>query len=363
MRASVINQFAGTNTAASTIRGLLANTRYDRLRLLLAFCRGGGVGLLAGDLQAFIERGGSLESVVGLDLNGTSPDALEALCTYGDCFVFGVRGDRTFHPKVAIFDGSQPGTRSVGVLMGSSNWTAGGLDSNFESSVLLEAAVGRSRHEDAFVDEVDDLWTTYRTPVAPMVADHLQRVTSSSVHAIASRLAREGIRPPDSRSGAISDDLFPPIIAPRAGGVRARRRSATGRSSTPIRGGLPRTLLLDVPGPETGLGREIQLPLDILQEFFDVVRGDTYYMDFHHADGTREVNRPLAMYGNSTFRISSSAFQAVPTSKRPMVVRLDREARNVFRVETFHRGTPGYRRHEPLLDRGGSRSKRWGLVD
>ena len=278
--------------------------------------------------------------------------------------MFGTRGDRTFHPKVAIFDGKDSGDQRFGVLIGSSNWTAGGLDSNFESSVMLEAARGTSDHEETFVDELEELWATYRTPVPPMVGDHLQRVTPSMVHAIGSRMARDASPAPDARRGTVSDGLFPPITAPRAGHVRARRRTATGRSSTPVRTGLPRTLLLDVPGPETGQGREIQLPLDVLQDFFDVVRGDTYYMDFRHADGAEEINRPLAMYGNSTFRISSQTFQAVPSSERPMIVRLDREGNgSVFRVQIFPTGTPAYRRHERLLDRGGIGSKRWGIVD
>lgn len=82
MRAAVVNQFAGRNTAITTLKALLADVRYERLRLLVAFCRGSGVGLLADDLQAFVDRGGSVETIVGLDLNGTSPDALEALCTW-----------------------------------------------------------------------------------------------------------------------------------------------------------------------------------------------------------------------------------------------------------------------------------------
>jgi hypothetical protein len=47
-----------------------------------------------------------------------------------------------------------------------------------------------------------------------------------------------------------------------------------------------------------------------------------------------------------------------------MIVRLDREGNgSVFRVQIFPTGTPAYRRHERLLDRGGIGSKRWGIVD
>src|SRR5205085_1115681 len=112
------------------------------------------------------------------------------------------------------------------------------------------------------------------------------------------------------------------------------RRSRSQRAQTARTTGaqLPTTLYLHVTGPETGQGREIQVPLDTLSEFFGVARDDVYYMTFRHADGSEEANRPLAFYDNSTFRISSSKFRDVSEAERPMIVRLDRVGADTFHV-------------------------------
>ena len=87
----------------------LRSGRYSSLRVLVAFAKGTGVSLISPALQAFIEAGGAVEIIVGLDMDGTSPDALESLVGLGaTVFVFGVQGDRTFHPKVMIFDTDPP---------------------------------------------------------------------------------------------------------------------------------------------------------------------------------------------------------------------------------------------------------------
>lgn len=127
---------------------------------------------------------------------------------------------------------------------------------------------------------------------------------------------------------------------------------------------LPKTLYLEVNGPETGQGREIQVPLDTLSDYFGIDREDTLYMTFRHADGTVEENRPLAVYDvNTTFRISSGKFQEVSRSQRPMIVKLDRaEEEDTFDVTIIRRSTRPFSQAQQHLDRGGGNSKRWGMV-
>ena len=52
--------------------------------------------------------------------------------------MFGVAGDRTFHPKVAMLTRGASPSADYTVLVGSQNWTPGGLDSNFEVGVRLD---------------------------------------------------------------------------------------------------------------------------------------------------------------------------------------------------------------------------------
>jgi HKD family nuclease len=174
MEVTLLHQRLGKGGMDERIVRHLGSGKYSSLRVLMAFAKGTGVGLLGVALGDFIQAGGAVEIIVGLDMDGTSPDALESLVGLGaDVFVFGVKGDRTFHPKVMIFD-TDPADEFV-VIVGSNNWTPGGLDSNFE--VALEIAARRSASTAAgeLGTEVEKLWRTYRRPYCRVAGGNLTR--------------------------------------------------------------------------------------------------------------------------------------------------------------------------------------------
>jgi hypothetical protein len=361
VRVAVLNQFAGRNTTADEIEQLLLEPGLQRLRVLMAFCRGPGVGLLSPALAGFLEGGGSAEVIVGLDMNGTSPEALEALIDMGvHVRLFGVKGDRTFHPKVCIFDDGRGQRYSI--IVGSANWTPGGLDSNFEAGVRIDLRTA-SAADRAAAQEFESLWSTYRRPVAPMGPRHLETATRRLVRRLAERLPEERQAAPDERTTRTVDEIFGALEAPRRPIYRPRRsRSQRAQTARMASAQLPTTLYLHVTGPETGQGREIQVPLGTLSEFFGVARDDVYYMTFEHPDGSKEGNRPLAFYDNSTFRISSSKFKEVSTAQRPMIVRLDRIGSDTFHVGIIRHDERGYASAPRRCNRGGDGSKRWGVA-
>lgn len=106
--------------------------------------------------------GADLRLVLGIDLGGTSREALEELLTWGiDVRLISDRRPRhTFHPKVYLFE--RPS--SAELLIGSANFTDGGLFSNFESAVSLrfdrpedDAALESMRKElEPFLDPSGD---------------------------------------------------------------------------------------------------------------------------------------------------------------------------------------------------------------
>lgn len=354
------------------IAELLDSGKYSSLRVLVAFAKGTGVGLISPALEKFIQAGGGVEVIVGLDMDGTSPDALESLVGIGvSVHVFGVTGDRTFHPKVMIFDTDPPD--EFAVVVGSNNWTPGGLDSNFE--VALEVAAKRSASAAAgkFGAEVEELWRTYHTPVSPLKADrHLKRVTTQKL----SRWSKDmphGVAKsaPDQRSSTLADRLFSAVNAalPRKRLRRPpRRKHAAGVvRTTPDHAvesvaiaALPKTLYLIVTGGETSRGGEIQVPTEALKEYFGVDPNDSLWVTFHHANGEIERNRRVGLYtSNKTYRLSSAKFSTTP---RPFILQLDRVALDEFAV-TFHlKGKRGYATAARFATRGGGTSKWWGTV-
>jgi HKD family nuclease len=108
--------------------------RFEIFRACVAFAKASGVLRLAPALQFFIDRGGRVEIVVGIDEGITTKQALELVMKYSTtAFVFN-NPVTTFHPKVYLFEA--PGKAVA--LIGSSNLTTGGLYTNYEANIGLE---------------------------------------------------------------------------------------------------------------------------------------------------------------------------------------------------------------------------------
>lgn len=105
----------------------------------VAFAKRSGVQHIKDQLKAFLERGTQARIVVGVDLQGTSSEGLEALLdAMGDSGELLVNHDEntfvTFHPKVYFFEGTEKDL----LIVGSGNLTQGGLYSNDECFAILE---------------------------------------------------------------------------------------------------------------------------------------------------------------------------------------------------------------------------------
>lgn len=162
--ALLIPQMYGPPFANILIQELAAAQRAD---IATAWVRASGVGLLWPALNTFLDRGGRLRAVVGIDRDNTSQEGLELLLGLpGDVKVW-VRHNEygpLFHPKMYAFRGSE----ECRVLVGSNNLTGAGLSSNEELSVLIaeprKAALEKSlisymgilrAHDDPLVKRLD----------------------------------------------------------------------------------------------------------------------------------------------------------------------------------------------------------------
>ncbi|GAB1108953.1 phospholipase D family protein [Aeromonas caviae] len=113
---------------------LLDSSDYHTLNIAVAFAKNSGVLRIKDSLERFRAREGKVNVYVGVDLGGTSYEALTALLLHTDSLnVVHSENGQTFHPKIYQFVGKEKGL----VVIGSHNLTAGGLWTNFESSVLI----------------------------------------------------------------------------------------------------------------------------------------------------------------------------------------------------------------------------------
>ena len=76
------------------------------------------------------------KAVVGLDFNHTSPNFIQKAMKKNAHIRFACESKGVFHPKIYIFKNKK--NRKISVIIGSSNFTRGGLNTNYEFSMLLQ---------------------------------------------------------------------------------------------------------------------------------------------------------------------------------------------------------------------------------
>lgn len=100
-----------------------------------AFAKNSGVLMLEDSINIFRANAGIATFIVGIDLDGTSIEALKNLFRMSDnLYVVHSENNITFHPKIYALKAED---RSF-VAVGSNNLTKGGLFNNYESALIIE---------------------------------------------------------------------------------------------------------------------------------------------------------------------------------------------------------------------------------
>ena len=133
---------------------------YHTFKVIVAFAKNSGVLRIREALQRFREQGGQVSVYVGVDLGGTSYEALTNLLRSTDALhVIHSERAQTFHSKIFNFIGQEQARINVG----SHNLTGGGLWSNFESSIDIQLNDGNSgmiqmlEEVDSYIDYLKSL--------------------------------------------------------------------------------------------------------------------------------------------------------------------------------------------------------------
>lgn len=146
----------------------LNNGGWSCFRAAVAFVRSSGndAGLMNA-LEKFSDRGGKVHFTAGANVfsgneKGTDLDALEQLLNAlrpesTEIFLYHEQS-RTFHPKVYLFDNSSK--ESALLIVGSSNWTGGGLVTNVEASIAVHLDLSIKQHEELY-DRVVECFEIY----------------------------------------------------------------------------------------------------------------------------------------------------------------------------------------------------------
>lgn len=195
----------------------LASANFTQAYICSAFATSSGTNRLLAQLQAFSQRGGTVNVLVGLRNGLTSAQAIEDLLSLGAIVQgFHTGGSVLFHPKVYFLVGPTEGWLSIG----SSNLTSEGLFRNFETNAIIE--LNLTQPADArLAQDITTWWNNLLRAFRPNVIRLTQHTISGLV-----------------RSGDLMDES-----------QQLQRQLALARRARPGRGARP-ILVAAIPVPQ-----------------------------------------------------------------------------------------------------------------
>jgi phosphatidylserine/phosphatidylglycerophosphate/cardiolipin synthase-like enzyme len=147
----------------------LRSGNWSRFSAAVAFAKQSGnyVELLEA-MAAFAEAGNTIEltfgaNTFGAEAAGSDYEAISTLLNRlrkyqnATCHLYREKS-RTFHPKIYLLDNEKSGRALV--VIGSSNWSAGGFHDNVEASVVVELDLAQPGHREGYV-QLRDYFTNY----------------------------------------------------------------------------------------------------------------------------------------------------------------------------------------------------------
>lgn len=147
----------------NAIVAALQSGEYRTLKMAVAFARTSGIRELELALRSFRAAGGMVEAYVGIDLMGTTYEALAALLESTDAlYVVHAESSQTYHPKLYSLTSETSGL----LLVGSANLTHSGLFSNAECSAVVSLSLDMQADRD-MQEQVDGFFARLSDPNEP----------------------------------------------------------------------------------------------------------------------------------------------------------------------------------------------------
>lgn len=157
-----IDQFSGARRLLQELKNCLQVPQYNELVMSVAFAKTGPLLRMASLIVKWREQGKRVRAIIGIDLNGTSKQALEfALASFDETYITHSTSHSTFHPKFYLYFGPDEAI----CFHGSHNLTVGGTETNLEGGAIIRM---NRPADDATFEEALSCWTSLLPPVCPM---------------------------------------------------------------------------------------------------------------------------------------------------------------------------------------------------
>jgi HKD family nuclease len=170
-------------SVGSVLLESLSDTAFNEFKCISAFASLKGIIGISDAIENAKRHIKRFDVVVGIDQNGTSKEALEALLSLNiGASVYYTRSPIIFHPKVYMFEGEE----KARLIVGSSNITLKGLFQNVEASLRVDFTKPDEEGEELFKQV-----KSYLEPFFDGTKGNLQKLT----HELIRQLYNDGIIP------------------------------------------------------------------------------------------------------------------------------------------------------------------------
>ena len=343
------------------LRSLLRRRRLQRVRFAVAYANWAGIGLIAPQLEAFLDTGGKLQTIFGAANGVTTPDSLLYNLYLKDLYpgqtyagaIEDNYSNATFHPK--FFEFKLPNQTIA--IVGSANLTGAGMSRNTELGLQIDVP-----HDHPLATRLDDAWSTMRAaakPVTPALIRASKRAGKLGDEAHLNETRSNKTNKPLLTSGVAPSPkpLFSKVLDLDTPAKKARHLAKLDALSQK-----PRFLYLEVLKYETGaqatgqVGYQVQLPTATLAAFFGVGDEQARPVKLNFPSATIDVR--LTHFPNKTHRLRLLPLRNVP---RPAIVRFERIGQDEYDCTVLHgsRYTRAIAQKCNQQTRKGAR--RWGL--
>ena len=173
---------------------------YQSLTIFSAFAKNSGVLRLKESLEKFRSLGGRIRAFIGIDLDGTSYEALLNLLALCDelYVIHSESFSTTYHSKIYLLKNAEKAWCAIG----SNNLTGGGLWTNFESCSIQTFQLPAQNHE---LDNIYSVMDRYTDPhyscsaritcvndiKALLDANYISKEVAQRIHNIAKRVSQK----------------------------------------------------------------------------------------------------------------------------------------------------------------------------
>ena len=329
-----------------------AGKKSHSLKILTAFVSNKGIEAISPFIDVFLADGNHVDIIFGIDRGGTNRDAIRRLRALQTAHIHRVSvsmfrapaAGSIFHPKLYLYDKG----REISFVLGSANLTLPGLGSNLESLLLFDNVPTNSQTAKAILE----IWSLFAHPRPPLPANALRALEQRLVNELLRTLPHTS----SQENGTSTNDveyLWRPlsrVVLPRSGVRLQRSRTLSSTTKDDY-------LLMDI--LKETRETQVQIPLDIVEDFFGVGRRDSATLRVSVvADDTltHPIERPLVISsGKQHARLMRRLeMPQIRGLQRPLVVLFLRlQGRRNFAYLLVPQATRKYRVADRILDAHG----------